>query len=275
MNRKVKKTIVEAAVVLCSMVIIIPLWMILVNSFKDPKGANQLGLSFANAGLKQAIDNYAQVFEVSGLVTAYKNSLIITSASVVMIVVVSGMTAFIIQRRKQRWVGVVNGFIILGMTMPGFIVPTYFLLRNMNLLHSYLGICLVYTACFFPLAVFIFTGFYRSIPEELDESAVIDGCGPLRLYFKIILPLIKPVTATVIIIAAMSIWNEFSTALFVLNSPKRYTVSLTIYAFCSQRKSDWNLLFADITLISAPIIVLYCFLQKYIVSGLTAGAVKG
>ena len=85
------------------------------------------------------------MFEVSGLVTAYKNSLIITSASVVMIVVVSGMTAFIIQRRKQRWVGVVNGFIILGMTMPGFIVPTYFLLRNMNLLHSYLGICLVYT----------------------------------------------------------------------------------------------------------------------------------
>ncbi len=275
MKKKIHRLLIEAVSVICSLIVLIPLYMIIINSFKTSKGANMLSLSWSEISISQIAENYAKVFEVSGLVTAYKNSIIITILSVTMIVVVSSMAAFIIQRRKQKWVSVINNLIILGMTMPGFIVPTYFLLKNMGLLHSYLGICLVYTANFFPLSVFIFTGFYRSIPQELDEAAVIDGCSPRKLFFKIILPLIKPVTATVVIIAAMSIWNEFSTALFLLNSPKRYTVSLTTYAFCSQKKSDWNLLFADITLISAPIVALYCFLQKYIVSGMTSGAVKG
>ncbi len=274
-KKKIEHFIAEIVAVLFSFIILIPLWMILINSFKNSKEANKLGLGFSGISLRQIADNYSEVFESSGLLTAYKNSIIITVLSVALIVITAAMTAFIIQRRQQHWVKRINTLIILGMTMPGFIVPTYFVLQKMGLLHSYLGICLVYTASFFPLAVFIFTGFYRSIPEELDESAVIDGCNPMRLFFSVIMPLIKPVTATVVIIAAMSIWNEFGTALFLINSPRRYTVALTIYSFCSQKKSDWNLLFADITLISAPIIILYCLLQKYIVSGMTAGAVKG
>ena len=275
MKKKWKPIAAELVALLVSAIFVVPIWMIFVNSLKDSKYANQLSLSLAGVNLKQAAQNYAEVFRVSGLTTAYLNSTIITVLSVALIVLTASMAAFIIQRRKQKWVGRVNSLIILGMTMPGFTVPTYFLLKSLGLLHTYLGICLVYTASFFPLAVFIFTGYFRSIPDELDESALLDGCTPMQMYWKIILPLIKPVMVTVIIIAGMSIWNEFGTALFLLNSPKRYTVSLTIYSFCSQKKSDWNLLFANITLISLPIIAIYCFLQKYIVSGMTAGAVKG
>ena len=241
-KKKWKSIAAELVALLVSAIFVVPIWMIFVNSLKDSKHANQLSLALTGVNLKQAAQNYAEVFRVSGLTTAYLNSTIITVLSVALIVLTASMAAFIIQRRKQKWVGRVNSLIILGMTMPGFTVPTYFLLKSLGLLHTYLGICLVYTASFFPLAVFIFTGYFRSIPDELDESALLDGCTPMQMYWKIILPLIKPVMVTVIIIAGMSIWN---------------------------------LLFANITLISLPIIAIYCFLQKYIVSGMTAGAVKG
>lgn len=275
MKKTAKKTLTECAALILSLIFLIPLWMILVNSMKDSKHANMLQLNLTGASLEQMLSNYKTAYEESGMLLAYRNSIILTVISVALIVILASMTAYIIQRRKQKWISVINNVIILGMTLPAFIVPTYFLLSKLHLLHNYLGICLVYAANFFPLAVFIFTGYFRSVPEELDEAAVIDGCNPWQMYFRVILPLIKPVMATVVIIAGMSIWNEFSTALFILNSPKRYTVALTTFAFCGQRSSDWNLLFANITLISTPVILLYCFLQKYIVSGMTAGAVKG
>lgn len=275
MKKKIKKVLPECVALLLSLVFLLPMWMIVVNSMKGSKDANMLQLSLSGIDWEQCVNNYVTAFQESGMAIAYKNSIILTVLSVTMIVVFSSMAAFIIQRRKQKWVSMLNNLVILGLTLPGFVVPTYFMLSKLNLLHSYFGICIVYTASFFPLAVFIFTGYFRSIPEELDEAAVIDGCRPWQLYFRVILPLIKPVIATVVIIAGMSVWNEFGTALFLLNSPKQYTVSLTIHSFCSQRRSDWNLLFANITLISAPLVLAYCFLQKYIVSGMTAGAVKG
>lgn len=275
MKKKIKRVLPECIALLLSLIFLVPLWMILVNSMKDTKHANMLQLNLEGISLEQIISNYKTAYEESGMLIAYQNSVILTVISVILIVILSSMAAYIIQRRRQKWVSLINNVIIIGMTFPAFIVPTYFLLSKMHLLHSYLGICLVYAANFFPLSVFIFTGYFRSVPEELDEAAVIDGCSPWQMYFKVILPLIKPVMATVIIIAGMSIWNEFGTALFILNSPKRYTVALTTFAFCGQRTSDWNLLFANITLISTPVILLYCFLQKYIVSGMTAGAVKG
>lgn len=274
-KNKLNKVAAEIIAVLLSLIVIIPFYMIVVNSFKDPEGANKLGLSFSHIKPEIIAGNYKEVFKISGLATAYKNSTIVTLLSVLLIVVISSMAGFIIQRRKQRVIELMNFIIIIGMTMPGFIVPTYFVVKQLGMAHSYIGICLVYAAGLFPLAVFLFTGFYKSIPVDLDESAIIDGCGSFRLFFKIILPLVKPVTATVTIICAMSIWNDFGTALFLLNSPKKFTVVLTVFSFYSQRKSDWNYLFADIVLISLPIVVLYILLQKYIVSGLTTGAIKG
>ena len=139
MKKKWKSIAAELVALLVSAIFVVPIWMIFVNSLKDSKHANQLSLSLAGVNLKQAAQNYAEVFRVSGLTTAYLNSTIITVLSVALIVLTASMAAFIIQRRKQKWVGRVNSLIILGMTMPGFTVPTYFLLKSLGLLHTYLG----------------------------------------------------------------------------------------------------------------------------------------
>lgn len=185
------------------------------------------------------------------------------------------MMAFIIERRKGKISEAVNYLLIAGMMLPASIVCQYYIIKALHLNGTIPGAMLVFVAISMSLSVFIYTGAYKSIPRELDESGIIDGCGPYRLFFSIILPLLKPATVTVVIIVGMSIWNNFSVSIFMLNTPKTYTVVTTIYSFLGSHSSDWNLLFADITLISLPIIVMYLFLQKYIVAGMTAGAVKG
>jgi raffinose/stachyose/melibiose transport system permease protein len=109
----------------------------------------------------------------------------------------------------------------------------------------------------------------------LDESAVIDGCGPYRLFFNIIFPLLKPVTVTVIIIDFMSVWNDFGTSIYFLNRPERYTMVMSTFYFFGARSADWNLVFADVVLTSLPVIILYVLLQKYIISGMVSGSIKG
>ncbi len=275
MRHKVKKIIPEVFTLVLSLIILIPLYMLLLNSFKDYANANKLNLSFSTIELKQIVDNYASVFKESGLFTAYKNSVIVTSVSVILTILCAAMAGFILQRRKQKFISTINFLVIAGMTLPSAIIPTFFILKTIGLAQTYLGVCMVYTAGAFPLAVFLFTGFYNSIPVELDESAIIDGCGSFRLFFQIIFPLVKPVTITVLIITFMGIWNDFIISLFLLNTPKRFTVVLTTFSFYGQKHSEWNLLFADIVLISAPVVALYLILQKYIVSGMVSGAIKG
>ena len=123
--------------------------------------------------------------------------------------------------------------------------------------------------------MFILTNFIYTIPREMDEAAVIDGCGPIRLFFRIILPMLLPVVLTNIVIVAMGTWNDLQTPLYLLNSSKNLTMPLTVYNFKGRYFSDWNLIFADLVLVALPMIVLYVFCQKYIVAGTSAGAVKG
>ncbi|MNN66497.1 Inner membrane ABC transporter permease protein YcjP [compost metagenome] len=123
--------------------------------------------------------------------------------------------------------------------------------------------------------VMLYTGFFKSIPRDIDESAVIDGAGPLTLFFKIIFPLLKPVTVTLIIITFMNVWNDFGITIYFLNSPSNYTITLTIYNFLGTYSSQWNLIFANIVVVSVPVVLLYLLLQNYIIDGMTAGSVKG
>lgn len=129
--------------------------------------------------------------------------------------------------------------------------------------------------CQFFGCVFLYSGFLSSVPKDLDESAIIDGAGPLRMFFQIIFPLLKPVTVTVIIVSFMSVWNDFGISIYFLNSSENYTISLTIYNFFGIHNSDWQLIFANVVATSIPVVALYLFLQRYIISGMTSGSVKG
>jgi len=273
-----KQTSLEIVGFLFSLMVLIPFAMIVINSFKTHGEANKLSMNFIGASFAQAMNNYSKVFEEANLVSSLLNSLGITIISTALIVILSAMAAFVVVRRKTKAMHRLNNIIIAGLTLPVAMVPTYYMFTKIGLSNgtgSYVGAILVYTACNFAFAYFLYTGFIKGVSPEIDEAAIIDGVSSLELFFKIVFPLLKPVTVTVIISEAMTVWNDFTVALFLLNSPKHSTAVLTTYLFMGQKSSEWNLLFADVFLVSLPIIILYLLLQKYIVGGLTAGAVKG
>ena len=269
----IKKSINEIIGTVLTLFILIPFYLLLINSFKDKAGAAVMDLKLPEKW--NIIANYSLLIKEGGIPRAFMNSVLISCISVTGIVILSAMTAFIIQRRKSGMCQFINSTVLAGMFLPTSMVPTYFIVKNLHLNAGYLGISLVYIAASFPVAVFLFTGFYKSIPIEIDESASLDGCGITRLFFNIIFPLIKPVTVTVLIISFMGVWNDFGISIYFLNSPKKYTMVLTTFNYFGTHAADWNLVFADIVVISLPVMVLYFALQKYIVSGMTAGAVKG
>lgn len=146
------------------------------------------------------------------------------------------------------------------------------ILQIMNTMH---GVILLYVATSLAFCIFIYHGFYATIPRDIDEAAVIDGCSPFRLFFRVIFPLLKPVNTTIVVIVFMSVWNDFQFPLYFLGNMKYWTLPMTIYNFVGKYSSRWNLVFADILMMILPVVILYFTAQKHIVAGLTSGAVKG
>lgn len=165
-------------------------------------------------------------------------------------------------------------FFFMGLIAPVNYVTTLFTLKFLHLQNTYLGIILELAALGIPFLVFLYYGFFDTIPQELDEAAIIDGCTPLQLYFRIIFPLLKPATITGLVLNFLGAWNDFVTPLYLLSDNKKLGMTNSIYNFFGEHFNDWNMVFADIVLTIAPILVIYICCQKYIVSG-TAGAVKG
>jgi len=258
--------------VVLSAIVLVPFYFVIVNSFKTSADAAQLSLGLPQ--VYRIIDNYRDVFVQGYLLTAFKNSVLVTGFSNLMILVFAAMGAFIIQRRNDKLTRFAWSFILMGLIMPPSMVTTTLLIKYLGLT-PLPGVTFVFAAIQIPLAVFIYRSFYRSIPRELDEAAILDGCGLGRLYFQIVFPLIKPVTMTVFVLSFMEVWNNFSVSLYFLSSVKNYTMPITVYFFFGQYSSSWNLVFADVVLVALPIIIVYIFAQKFIISGMVEGSVKG
>ncbi|MGO4184348.1 carbohydrate ABC transporter permease [Paenibacillus sp. TAF43_2] len=270
--RVLRKTLWEALSVFISFIIAIPIYLVVVNSFKTQAEASDLGLSFPSKW--NLWHNYSDVFVNAKIPQALWNTTILTVISVFFIVIFCSLSAYFIQRRDNRVSRLLQTVIIAGLILPSSIITTYMLMFDLHLVRTYLGVILLYIAGNYAFLTYVYIGFFHSIPRELDEAAMIDGVSPYGLFWKIIFPLLKPVSASVLIIAFMSVWNDFTTPFYFLNTASRFTLSLTVYFFFGQHSSDWNLVFADLVMVSVPVILLYLFLQKYIVEGLTAGAVK-
>ncbi len=251
-------------------VFVAPLWMVLVNSFKEKKEAAHFAVAFPKEWL---ISNYAEVFENASVLKAFFNSMVLSVGTVLIVLAVSLMAAFAIARSSSRLATVCYYIFLCGLIIPLAFIPTYLVLDTLNLLDTYLGLILVSAAYGFPMAIFLYTGFMKTIPRELDEAAALDGCPPFRLIFQIIVPLLKPVTMTVLILNFVGTWNGVQIPLYFATSDK-WGLPLTVYNFYGAHASSWNLVFADIIITVLPLLVLYLFGQKYIISGMTAGAVK-
>jgi len=209
------------------------------------------------------------------MVLALWNSMLLTVGSVTLIVLLSALVAFVMQRRKDRVASVVSSIMLAGLIIPPAVVPTIFLLQWVGLYKTLLGLIMVEVAFTMPFATLIFRTFMASIPSEIDEAAIMDGASPLRVFFSVILPLLRPAIITVIVVSAVGIYNDFTGPLYFLPGAQNVTAQLTLFSFMSQFSSQWNLLFADVVIITIPPLIMFMFFQRQIVSGMTAGAIKG
>jgi raffinose/stachyose/melibiose transport system permease protein len=209
------------------------------------------------------------------MILAMWNSTLLTVGSVTLIVLFAALVAYVMQRRQDRVAALAGGVLLAGLIIPPAVVPTIFLLQALGLYKTILGLTFVEVAFGLPFAILVFRAFIGSIPRELDEAAIVDGASPLRVFFLVILPLLRPAIVTIIVVQAVAIYNDFAAPLYFLPGQQNVTVQLTLYSFMSQFNSQWNLLFADVVIITIPPLLMFLFFQRQIVAGLTTGAIKG
>lgn len=263
------------ALVVVAVVFVIPFLFMLLMSMKDRSQASRFGFDLPEEFL--LLENIQAVFDTrNGIIfTAFQNSIVLTVLSVTGIVLVGTMAAFVLQRRRDRVGGLLAGMLLLGLILPPALVPTIYVLQWLGLFRTLFGLVLVEVALILPFAVLIFRTFMTAIPRELDEAAIIDGASPWKLFSRIHFPLLRPAVITVIVVASVTVYNDFVNPLYFLPGDDNVTVQLTLFNFQSQFSTRWNLLFADVLLITIPPMIMFIFFQRQIVSGMTAGAVKG
>jgi len=270
-----KLAVSGAAIVATAVVFLIPFAFILVNAMKDEQQAARL--DFALPTTFRIWENLVEVVTTRNwmLLKAFLNSAILTVGSVTLLVIVSAMVGFVLQRRKTRWNGLINFLILAGLMMPPAVVPTIWLLQSLGLFATLHGLILIEVAYHMSFCILLYRAFIATIPRELDEAAIIDGAKPLDVFFRVVLPLLWPVTVTNIVVQTVSIFNDFTNPLYYAPGASNATVQLTLYNFVSQFDTAYNLLFMNILLITIPPLVVFLFFNRQIVAGMTAGAVKG
>jgi raffinose/stachyose/melibiose transport system permease protein len=222
------------------------------------------------------LDNFKTAFLEANLFRAFSNSLLITVVTSILIVLVGSMAAYPLSRIKSRANRWILYAVLAVMMIPtlSVIVPLYSLLVLIHGINTYWGIILVLTTYNLPLSIFVYANFIKTIPKELDEAATVDGCSGYSIFYRIILPQLKPVTAAVLILKGLKVWNDYEFALYFLQKPQKQTITLAISHFFSEYASNMNAASAAAFLAVIPVAAVFLFLQKYFVAGLTDGAVK-
>jgi raffinose/stachyose/melibiose transport system permease protein len=272
-RRQLSTGIVSLA--LASIIFILPFVFIFLTAAKTRQDASRLTFTWPVEW--QLWENFLQVLETRNylLLLAYFNSTVITVFAVTLLVLFGAMVGYVLQRRPSRWNKVIYGFVLAGLMIPPAVVPTIWVLQSIGLFKTITGMILIQVAYGLAFSVLLFRSFIATIPRDLDEAALIDGATPLQIFFRVILPLLKPVTVTVIVVQSITIFNDFTNPLYYLPGRENVTVQLTLYNFQGQFQTQFNLLFMNILLVTIPPLIVYIFFNRQIVAGMTAGAVKG
>jgi ABC-type sugar transport system, permease component len=260
---------------LIAILFLTPIFIIINYSFKTTKElyvSNPLALP---QGFN--IQNYIRAFEKLDFSTTFVNTLIYTAVSVIVLAIFCGAAAWAISRCKQRFFKFSYIYFLLGIFIPyqALFLPIYVIGFKTGLTNTRLGIILMYLATGMSFGVFLMTSFMTTVPVELEEAAKIDGCSIYKTYFSIVLPLLKPAIATLIILQAFQIWNDFLMASLFISSNELRTLTMAMQLLFSREVSDYTTAFAAIIVSSLPVTLLFISLQKYFVKGMTVGAVKG
>ena len=263
----------EILVILFCLAWLSPFYLLIVNTFKTMPQITASPVSLPQA---LSFDAYVRAWNDANLGSYYKNSLIISAISVALSVSISSLAAYAFSRLRFPGKQPLFFFLLAGVMLPLQIalVPLYRLLNGMDLLSTYQGMIALYVAFTVPFGVFILTGFYKSIPVEIEEAALIDGCGWFQSYWRIVLPLAAPGLVTMVILEFIWFWNEYLVALTMIQKEAVRTVMLGVMLMANTYQLDFSLLTAGIVIAVVPPILVYVFFQKYLIRGLTAGAIK-
>jgi raffinose/stachyose/melibiose transport system permease protein len=260
--------------ILTAVIFLIPFYFMFVQSIKSKKEANRLSIAWPT---ELHFENYLEVIRHGNyqLVTAFKNSAILTVFTVLGLIITGAMAGYVIQRRKGKLMTTIQSVIMLGLMIPASILPTIRMLQSMGIYKTMFSMVMIEIALQTPFTIMLYRGFMSSIPVDLEEAASIDGCNRWQIFQKVIFPLLKPIQATIIILVGVQTFNDFTNPLYFLPGAANTTVQLTLYNYKGQLGNNYNLLFADIIIITVPMLILFLFFNKRIVAGMVAGAVKG
>jgi raffinose/stachyose/melibiose transport system permease protein len=276
MKKKQLYLTIDIITVISAIVIfIVPFYFMLINSLKNRREAGLMNLEWPSDGLH--FENFITVIQAERymLIRAFINSVIITGGSILLLIVICSMGGYILQRVSGRLMGTINLMVLTGLMLPPAILPTIWVMNFIGIYRSLFGMIMVEVTLHIPFCTMLYRGYTASIPREMEEAAYVDGAGPWFMFGRIIFPLLMPVTVTVMVLQSVGIFNDFVNPLYFLPGSRNPTVQLTLYNFMGMYESSWNLLFADVILITIPPLVLFIFFNQKIVSGITAGAIKG
>ena len=275
---RAKNIFVYALLVFIAIIFLTPIFIILLNSIKSNFYISESPFSLPTGEAYAGFDNFIKGFTQSDFLQALLNSVFITVFSVIGIVILTSMTAWYIVRIKNKFTRILYYLFVFSMIVPFQMVMYTMTYYAFELgLNNRLGIILIYIGFGAGLSVFMFSGFVRSIPREIEEAATIDGCSPIKTFFLVVFPILKPTAITVAILNAMWIWNDYLLPYLVLGSGKSRTLPVAVQMALTggYGNKDMGALMAMLVLAILPIIVFYLFCQKYIIKGVVAGAVKG
>ena len=271
----ISDVIVRCSFFLYSLVIILPMVWILYTSFKTPR--EFLHAPWALPG-RLVWENYYHAWYTANIGTFFLNSVIVTSGMVVLTVLLASMASYVVSRFEFFGKSVLANFFMAGLLVPKVFVtvPLFQLLLSLNLLNTHVGLILAYTGMALPFSVFVLIGFFQTLPKELESAAMVDGASHVRTFWSIMLPLARPGLVTVSIFNFLWYWNEYPTALTVLQreSLKTLPLGLVILTETQERAAEWGQLFAGIIIVMIPVVVIYIMFQRMLISGLNTGAVK-
>ena len=275
MVKKKKTARIGEILMLCLCVIFfIPFYYLLVNTFKQPQDATMSPMSLPIKNF--TLDLYKQAFESINFLSSLKNSVIITVVSVCIIIIIGSMASYAINRHQNKLTKFLFLYFLVGFMVPAqtTMIPLFNLMSKLGLQNSVVGMIILYSSwCNF--ALFMYQGFLGGVPKDLEEAARIDGANLWQLFWKIVFPLLKPVTTTIAIFDVMWIWNDFMMPYLFISSSDKFTLIMEVYKGVGQFSNNWTVMLCTMVIVLLPIAVFYIAMQKHIIEGITSGAVKG
>lgn len=257
---------------LLSLIIIIPLYILILNSFKTPTEAGLFSMALPR---DPQWGNFQVAIERGRIGKGMINSFLISTITALGTNLLAAMMAVVFVRRPSKLNNFLFKYVFLGMVIVTAFVTTVRTLVDMRIFGTYFGIIMIYIGRAIPFTTLLYNRFVVTVPRELDEAAIVDGAGAHRLFFQILLPVMKPIIFTGLMLSFIGAWNDFVTPLYLLNTSEKWPVLLSIYQFYGQYTDEWNYICAVIVISLLPISIVFVAGQKYVIAGLTTGAVKG